>query len=189
MNAKERVMSGLIILDRDGVINQDSDNYIKSVDEFVLLPNSVQAITALKRAGYIIGMATNQSGVTRGLYSRQTLHAMHVKLQAALAQQGAAMDWMMYSPHLHKTACRKPNTGMYHSIAWRFGVSDLADVPVVGDSWRDLEAAMAVGARPILVKTGKGMLTLSKHATDIEHYQIPVVDDLLAAVRLLGVEA
>ncbi len=182
-------MSGLIILDRDGVINQDSDNYIKSVDEFILLPNTVQAIVGLKQAGYVIGMATNQSGITRGLYSRQTLHAMHSKLQQLLAAQGAAIDWMMYSPHVHKTACRKPNTGMYHSIALRFGVSDLTGVPVVGDSWRDLEAAMAVGARPILVRTGKGLRTIAAHSDAIEKNAIPVVDDLLAAVRLLGVAA
>lgn len=182
-------MSGLIILDRDGVINKDSDAYIKSADEFVLLPNTVQAIVALKRAGYTLAVATNQSGLARGLYDAKTLHLMHHKLQTSLAAQGQQVDWIMYSPHLHKTACRKPNTGMYLSIAWRFGLSNLANVPVVGDSWRDLEAAMAVGARPILVKTGKGMLTLSKHAADIEQYQIPVVDDLLAAVRLLGVDA
>lgn len=182
-------MSGLIILDRDGVINQDSDAYIKSADEFVLLPNSVQAIGALKRAGYTVAVATNQSGLARGLYNTKTLHAMHHKLQQALATQGQQVDWIMYSPHMHKTACRKPNTGMYLSIAWRFGLSNLANVPVVGDSWRDLEAAMAVGAHPILVRTGKGLLTLSKHAAKIEQYQIPVVDDLLAAVRLLGAEA
>jgi D-glycero-D-manno-heptose 1,7-bisphosphate phosphatase len=182
-------MSGLIILDRDGVINQDSDNYIKSVDEFVLLPNTFAAICALKQAGYTVAVATNQSGLARGLYSRQTLHAMHAKLQAILAQQGTQVDWMMYSPHQHQTACRKPNTGMYVSIAWRFGLSSLVDVPVIGDSWRDLEAAMAVGARPILVKTGKGMRTIEKYADDIAKNAIPVVDDLLAAVRLLGVVA
>lgn len=182
-------MSGLIILDRDGVINQDSDAYIKSADEFVLLPNTVRAIVALKRVGYTVAVATNQSGLARGLYDTQALHAMHHKLQQALAIHAQQVDWIMYSPHVHKTACRKPSTGMYESIAWRFGLSNLMNVPVVGDSWRDLEAAMAVGARPILVKTGKGMLTLSQHAAEIEQHQIPVVDDLLAAVRLLGVEA
>lgn len=180
-------MTKLIILDRDGVINADSDDFIKSPDEFVLLPNTQAAIRALKRAGWTVAVATNQSGVARGLYARQTLHAMHRKLQAELAQVGAAVDWIMYSPYLHETACRKPNTGMYQSIAWRFGLSSLAGVPVVGDSWRDLEAALAVGASPLLVKTGKGQRTLQKHEADLSRLAVPVADDILAAVVRLGV--
>ncbi len=180
-------MTKLIILDRDGVINQDSDQFIKSVDEFVLLPNTVAAIVALKKAGYTVAIATNQSGIARGLYTRTDLHAMHNKLQAQLLLQGASVDWIAYSPYLHETPCRKPNAGMYQSIAWRFGLSSLTDVPVIGDSWRDLAAALSVGARPILVKTGKGEQTAQQHASALTESLIPVVEDLAAAVESLGV--
>lgn len=180
-------MSKLIILDRDGVINADSDQFIKSVDEFVLLPNTVAALVALKRAGYQIAIATNQSGIARGLYSRATLHAMHEKLQAALLQHQIAVDWILYSPYLHQTPCRKPNAGMYQQIAWRFGLPSLANVPVVGDSWRDLQAALSVSAQPILVKTGKGELTQAQHEAELQQHKIAVVDDLAAAVSYLGV--
>lgn len=180
-------MTKLIILDRDGVINQDSDQFIKSVDEFILLPNTLSAISALKQAGYTIAIATNQSGIARGLYERADLHAMHVKLQSELKALGASVDWINYSPYLHETPCRKPNAGMYQSIAWRFGLNSLADVPVVGDSWRDLQAALSVGARPILVRTGKGAQTESQHAEVLSENSIPVVNDLAAAVKVLGV--
>ncbi len=97
-------MTKLIILDRDGVINQDSDQFIKSVDEFVLLPNTVSAIVALKRANYTVAIATNQSGIARGLYTRVDLHAMHIKLQAQLTAHDAAVDWIAYSPY---SCCRR----------------------------------------------------------------------------------
>lgn len=179
------MMSKLVILDRDGVINHDSDAFIKSADEFVLLPNTVAAIKALKAAGYIVAVATNQSGIARGLYGRQSLHAMHEKLQKALSQQGAAVDWIVYSPYLHTTPCRKPSAGLYQAIAWRFGFSRLDKIPVIGDSWRDLEAALSVNARPMLVKTGKGERTLASHARDLMEYQVPVYDDLLSAALAL----
>lgn len=172
----------LIILDRDGVINQDSDSYVKSVDEYLLLPNTVAAIVRLKKAGWTVTVATNQSGLAKGLYQRADLHLMHEKLQSALREQGAQVDWMMYSPHQHATPCRKPNAGLYQTIAWRFGLSSLVGVPVVGDSWRDSEAALSVGAYPIQVKTGKGARTLAQHGEDLARHQIPIVDDLLGAV-------
>lgn len=180
-------MTKLIILDRDGVINHDSDQFIKSVDEFLLLPNTLKAIAALKQAGYTVAVATNQSGIARGLYSRADLHAMHAKLQTQLKNLGAAVDWIAYSPYLHDTPCRKPNAGMYQSIAWRFGLSSLASVPVIGDSWRDLQAALSVGASPVLVRTGKGAQTAVQHAEALFQNQIPVVEDLAAAVNELGV--
>lgn len=180
-------MTKLIILDRDGVINHDSDQFIKSVDEFLLLPNTLKAIAALKQAGYTVAVATNQSGIARGLYSRADLHAMHAKLQTQLESLGAAVDWIAYSPYLHDTPCRKPNAGMYQSIAWRFGLSSLASVPVIGDSWRDLQAALSVGASPVLVRTGKGAQTAVQHAEALFQNQIPVVEDLAAAVNELGV--
>lgn len=180
-------MAGLVILDRDGVVNEDSDAFIKSVDEFVLLPNTIDALIALKKAGLTVAIATNQSGIARSLYQRADLHAMHQKLQSQLLPLGVQVDWIVYSPYLHNTACRKPNAGLYQLIAWRFGYANLMNVPVIGDSWRDLEAAIAVGARPILVKTGKGQQTLAKHAAQIEALAIPVVEDLLAAAKLIGV--
>ncbi len=175
----------LIILDRDGVINQDSDHYIKSVDEFLLLPNTVEAITRLKNTGWTVAIATNQSGLARQLYTCQTLHLMHEKLQAALRSANAQVDWIAYSPHQHATPCRKPQAGLYQSIAWRFGLTSLAGVPVVGDSWRDSQAALSVGAYPIQVKTGKGSRTLEQHGDILARHGIPIVDDLLGAVAHL----
>jgi len=180
------VMSQLIILDRDGVINADSDAYIKNSDEFILLPNTVEAIVRLKRAGWTVAVATNQSGLARGLYDHAMLHRMHDKFQQALRDAGCSgVDWISFSPYVHATPCRKPNAGLYHSIAWRFGLPDLNNVPVVGDSWRDLEAAMSVNARPIQVRTGKGARTIEKHQQDLIAKDIPVVDDVLAAVLWL----
>lgn len=173
----------LIILDRDGVINYDSDNYIKSVDEFVSLPGSVEAIARLNQAGYRIAVATNQSGIARGYYDLDTLNAMHEKLRRELAEHGAGIDMIAFCPHGPDDGCdcRKPSPGMYHDIAKRFDTS-LEGVPVVGDSLRDLQAAQAVNASPVLVKTGKGERTLEKgEGLD----GIPVYDDLAAAVAAL----
>lgn len=172
-----------IILDRDGVINYDSDNYIKSVEEFVPLPGSIEAIARLCQNGYRVAVATNQSGIARGYYDLDTLNAMHDKLRAELAVHGATIDMIAYCPHGPDEGCdcRKPKPGMYHAIAKRFGIS-LAGVPIVGDSLRDLQAAQQVGACPILVKTGKGERTLNK-GDGLEG--IPVFVDLQAAVSHL----
>jgi D-glycero-D-manno-heptose 1,7-bisphosphate phosphatase len=175
----------LIILDRDGVINQDSDNFIKSVDEFVTLPGSVEAIARLNQAGYRVAIATNQSGIARGYYDLDTLNAMHEKLRGELASHGGGIDMIAFCPHGpdDNCDCRKPKPGMYRDIARRFDIS-LEGVPVIGDSLRDLQAAQAVGASPILVKTGKGERTIAK-GEGLEG--IPTYDDLAAAVTsLLG---
>lgn len=173
----------LIILDRDGVINQDSDDYIKSVDEFIPLPGSLEAIARLNQAGYRVAVATNQSGIGRGYYDIATLNAMHDKLRRLLNQLGGHIEMIAFCPHGpdDNCDCRKPKTGMYLEIAHRFEVS-LEDVPVIGDSLRDLQAAQAVGASPILVRTGKGMRTLEK-GEGLEG--IPVYDDLASAVEAL----
>ena len=154
---------GLIILDRDGVINQDSDNFIRSVEEFIPLPGSLEAIARLNQAGYLVTVATNQSGIGRGLFDLNTLNAMHDKLRKLLAAIGAQVEMIAFCPHSPDAGCdcRKPKPGMYQEIARRVGVS-LNDVPVIGDSLRDLQAAHAVAARPILVRSGKGERTLSK---------------------------
>ncbi len=170
----------LVILDRDGVINEDSDNYIKSVDEFVPLPGSLAAIARLNRAGYTVAVATNQSGVGRGLFDLATLGAMHDKLTRLLAEEGGRVDRVFYCPHSPDDACdcRKPLPGLMHQIATHYK-TPLTGVPVIGDSLRDLEAARAVGARPLLVRTGKGERTLAAGKGLAE---VPVYADLAAVV-------
>lgn len=173
----------LIILDRDGVINEDSDEYIKSVDEFIPLPGSLEAIARLKQAGYTIAVATNQSGISRGYFDEATLAAMHDKLACLLDEQGGEVDYIAYCPHGPDDgcACRKPQPGLLNEIGKHFNV-DLTNVPVIGDSLRDIQAARTVGALPILVKTGKGERTLAN--TD-QISDIPVYADLAAAVDAL----
>lgn len=147
----------LVILDRDGVINHDSDAYIKSPEEWKPIAGSLEAIALLNQAGYRVLVATNQSGVGRGLFDMATLNAIHDKMHRALGQAGGRVDGIFYCPHAQDAgcACRKPKPGLLDEIAHRFGVS-LDGVPVIGDSLRDLQAAAAVGAQPVLVLTGKG---------------------------------
>lgn len=173
----------LIILDRDGVINQDSDDYIKSVDEFIPLPGSIEAIARLNQAGYRVTVATNQSGIARGYYDIATLNAMHEKLRRLLSSHGGVIDMIAFCPHGpdDNCNCRKPKAGMYRDIAKRFEIS-LQGVPVIGDSLRDLTAANEVGARPILVRTGKGERTLEK-GEGLEG--VEVYDNLADAVSAL----
>jgi len=155
----------LIILDRDGVINYDSDDYIKSVDEFVPIPGSLAAIARLNKAGYHVYVATNQSGIARGYYDEATLQKMHDKLRELLAEHGGRVDGIVYCPHGpdDHCDCRKPLPGLLERIA-HLSDHTLVNVPVVGDSLRDIESARAVGATPYLVRTGKGGRTLSKGA-------------------------
>jgi D-glycero-D-manno-heptose 1,7-bisphosphate phosphatase len=152
----------LVILDRDGVINLDSDQYIKSPEEWKPIPGSLEAIARFTQAGFHVAVATNQSGVGRGLFNMATLNAMHDKMHKAAGQLGGRIDAVFFCPHAQDAgcACRKPMPGMLQEIAERFNVS-LDDVPVIGDSLRDLQAAQAAGARPILVLTGKGEQTLN----------------------------
>jgi D-glycero-D-manno-heptose 1,7-bisphosphate phosphatase len=150
----------LVILDRDGVINYDSDHFIKSPDEWKPIPGSLEAIAELNKAGFRVALATNQSGISRGLFDMATLNAIHDKMHRALAQLGGRIDALFYCPHSaddHCT-CRKPKPGMMEEIARRFG-TDLDGVPSVGDSLRDLQAGLPLGAKPILVLTGKGIAT------------------------------
>ena len=153
----------LIILDRDGVINHDSDEFIKSPAEWIPIPGSLEAIARLNQAGYRVVVATNQSGVARGLFDVATLNAIHQKLHAAAQQVGADVDAIFYCPHAadDNCDCRKPKPGMLHTIAARFHTS-LKGVPNVGDSLRDLQAGYGVGCVPYLVQTGKGERTLEK---------------------------
>jgi D-glycero-D-manno-heptose 1,7-bisphosphate phosphatase len=152
----------LIILDRDGVINQDSDAFIKSAEEWVPLPGSIEAIARLSQAGWTIAVATNQSGLARGLFDMTALSDMHFKMQRLVMEQGGRIDLIVHCPHGPKDecSCRKPRPGMYRTIAEHFKLDDLSGVPVVGDSHRDLHAGLMVGCTPYLVKTGKGLRTL-----------------------------
>jgi len=170
----------LIILDRDGVINEDSDEYIKSPDEFIPIPGSLEAIARLNHAGYIVLVATNQSGIARGYFSMDTLTQIHDKLRRLLSAYGGHIDGIFFCPHGpdDQCNCRKPRPGLYEEIAQRLN-TDLFDVPAVGDSLRDLQAAQLVGASPILVRTGKGEHTLAK-AEGLDG--IPVYTNLAAFV-------
>ncbi|ABP35077.1 D-glycero-beta-D-manno-heptose 1,7-bisphosphate 7-phosphatase [Polynucleobacter asymbioticus] len=160
--------SKLIILDRDGVINEDRDDYVKSADEWVPLPGSLEAIALLNQAGYQITIATNQSGLARGYFSINDLHAMHSKMDKLLQPLGGRIDSIFFCPHLdaHACDCRKPAPGLMKEIALRYKKSDnilpLSGVPIVGDSLRDLQAGVVLGASPHLVLTGKGQKTLAK---------------------------
>jgi D-glycero-D-manno-heptose 1,7-bisphosphate phosphatase len=151
----------LIVLDRDGVINHDSAHFIKSPDEWRPIPGSLEAIARLNHAGYRVVVATNQSGIGRGLFDMATLNLIHEKMHKALALAGGRVDAVFFCPHTGDSdcECRKPRPGMLREIGQRFAI-DLADVPVIGDSLRDLQAAEAVGAKPMLVLTGKGEKTL-----------------------------
>ncbi len=153
----------LLILDRDGVINFDSDAYIKSVQEWIPIPGSIEAIAQLSKAGWTVAVATNQSGLARGYYSADTLEAMHTRLRELVAEQGGAMGLIVHCPHGpdEGCACRKPKPGLLETIGAHY-LQALEDVWFVGDSRSDLDAALAAGAQPVLVKTGKGERTLSK---------------------------
>jgi D-glycero-D-manno-heptose 1,7-bisphosphate phosphatase len=151
----------LVILDRDGVINVDSVQFIKSPDEWKPIPGSLEAIARLNQAGYTVVVATNQSGIGRGLFDMATLNTINAKMHKALAQVGGRIEAVFYCPDTAESASdyRKPAPGMFHDIGERFAMP-LEGVPAVGDSLRDLQAAAAVKAQPVLVLTGKGQKTL-----------------------------
>lgn len=152
----------LVVLDRDGVINYDSVHFIKSTNEWIPIPGSLEAIALLNQSGYRVAVATNQSGISRGLFDMVTLNAIHDKMHRALGQLGGRVDAMFYCPHSAEDncTCRKPKPGMMEEIGHRFGM-DMKGVPIVGDALRDLQAGAVLGMQPILVRTGKGEDTLA----------------------------
>lgn len=174
----------LIILDRDGVINYDSDHFIKSPDEWNPIPGSLEAIARLNQAGYRVIVSSNQSGIARGLFNILTLNAIHQKMHTAAQRVGAHIDAIFFCPHAgdDNCDCRKPKPGMLQEIAKRFDVS-LKGVPTVGDSLRDLQAGFVTGCTPYLVLTGKGEKTLAKGGlppgTTVHANLAAVVDHLL----------
>jgi len=150
----------LIILDRDGVINYDSDQFIKSPEEWKPIPGSLEAIGRLSQADYRVVVATNQSGVGRGLFDMAMLNSIHDKMCKAVAHAGGRIDAVFFCPHAADADCncRKPKSGMIEDIAARYN-TNLEGVPAIGDSLRDLEAVVRLGAQPVLVLTGKGVKT------------------------------
>ncbi len=157
-------MKKYIILDRDGVINYDSDEYIKSPDEWDAIPGSLEAIAQLNRAGYHVFVVTNQSGVARGLYDLETLDQIHEKLTRELAEVGGYIEDIFFCPHhpAENCDCRKPKPGMFHQIQKKYPVN-FADTFYIGDSLVDMQVAQTVGCIPILVLTGNGKKTLENN--------------------------
>ena len=158
----------LIILDRDGVINIDSPAYVKSAEEWHPIPGSIEAIVAMKKAGYQIALATNQSGIGRGYFDRAGLDGMHAKLQRYLAAYNTQIDAIYHCPHLPDAGCqcRKPEPGMLLQALQDFS-QPAATTWMVGDSYKDVQAAIAAGCKPAVVKTGNGLDTITRITTDI----------------------
>ncbi len=173
----------LIILDRDGVINYDSEHYIKTPEECLPIPGSLEAIGRLKQLGYTIAVATNQSGIARGLYSELMLQKINQKLQDCAANYQGKIDFFCYCPHHpnDNCNCRKPKIGMFERIQQHFNCS-LDNCFFVGDSFSDIEVAKIVGCIPVLVKTGKGKMTLETLGKD---NNILVYENLLDFVKHL----
>ena len=173
----------LAVLDRDGVVNYDSDQYIKSPAEWRPIPGSIEAIARLNQNGWRIAVATNQSGIARGLFDMATLNAINDKMMEMVFRQGGRIDALFFCPHAADEGCncRKPRTGMLEEIGARFH-TDLKGVPVIGDSLKDLQSAETVGAQPILVLTGKGPKTQEDGGLPKKTL---VFDDLAAAARHL----
>ena len=173
----------LVILDRDGVINHDSDQFIKSPDEWRPIPGSLEAIARLTQWGYRVVVATSQSGIGRGLFDMDALNAIHDKMMKAVALAGGRIDSIFFCPHAAESTCdcRKPRPGMLLEILQRFGV-EASKVTMIGDSLRDLQAAHAAGCQSILVRTGNGEKTLK--AGGMPEHTLVMADLAAAAAHL-----
>jgi D-glycero-D-manno-heptose 1,7-bisphosphate phosphatase len=180
----------LLILDRDGVINQDSDDYIRCVDDWVPIPGSIKAIADLSRAGYHIAVATNQSGLSRGYFTLDDLEEIHALLCRQVEEYGGTIAGIFYCPHLPEEgcSCRKPATGLLRAIEQEIQLSAQGAF-FIGDSMKDLQAASAYGCKPVLVETGKGVGTLaslqSGEATLHYPHEVPVYRDLAEATKAI----
>lgn len=172
----------IVVLDRDGVINVDSANYIKSAEEWQPLPGSIDAIAMVCKKGYQVYVATNQAGLARGLFSPLDLQQMHQKLESLVETAGGKIAGIFFCPHHPDDGCRcrKPNPGLLEQIAESANVS-LTNRPFVGDSLKDIQAAVAIGAKPVLVRTGNGRNTEAK----LDGLDVDVYDDLAAFARQL----
>jgi D-glycero-D-manno-heptose 1,7-bisphosphate phosphatase len=171
----------MVILDRDGVINHVTDDDVTTVDGWDPIPGSIEAINRLKKAGYLVTIATNHSGIARGLYTEKELLQMHEKMQRMLASRGVSIDGIFYCPHGPEAncICRKPKPGLLFQIANQFDL-DLSETPLVGDNISDIQAAKMANAKPVLVRTGKGEYVMQHFP---EALDVPVYDDLAHFVR------
>lgn len=176
-------MTKLVILDRDGVINEDSDDYIKSLDEWHPIPGSIEAIGRLSQAGYTIAVATNQSGIGRGYYTLETLQQMHAKMKQLVALQGGSIATIAFCPHLpnDKCDCRKPKPGLVEQIESALNMS-AQGAYFIGDTEKDILVGESKGCLPILVKTGKGQRTLDK---GFSRQGVTICNDLASAADLI----
>jgi len=174
----------LVVLDRDGVINCDSDFFIRSAEEWVAIEGSVEGIALLSKHGFTVAVASNQSGLARGHFDLAALEGIHRKMCAEVRAAGGQIDRIVYCPHGPGEGCdcRKPAPGLLQQLGEHYGVS-MAGVPFIGDAERDLDAARAIGARPVLVRTGKGGVTETSLVEGIEVY-----DNLLHAAHALVAE-
>jgi len=177
----------LVVLDRDGVINHDSDTFIRSAGEWLPIDGSLEAIALLGTNGFTVAVASNQSGIARGHFDRDTLDDIHATMRAAVAAAGGEIDRVVFCPHGpdDNCFCRKPAPGLLEELADHYAAS-MRGVPFIGDSLRDLQAAKAVGARAILVRTGKGVATERALTTDFG--AVEIYDNLLAAAQHLIAE-
>ena len=171
-----------VILDRDGVINVDSDAFVKSAAEWQPIPGSLEAIAKLNRHGFKVVVITNQSGIARGLFDKTTLDEMHNKMRAKLSELCGSIDAIYYCPHgpNDQCSCRKPLPGLFYAFAKDKQV-DLQSAYAIGDSYRDIQACQTAGAKPILVKTGKGLKTLQSHP----QLDLPVFENLYDAAQYI----
>jgi len=180
----------LLILDRDGVINEDSDDYIRTLEEWIPIPGSIEAIADLSRAGFQIAIATNQSGLSRGFFTLDTMEEIHASLCQLVEEEGGRIAGIFYCPHLpgEGCTCRKPATGLLQAIEAELGESAVGAY-FIGDSLKDLQAAQAYGCLPVLVTTGKGADTLdilaSGNADLTQLKGTPVYANLLEASRAI----
>jgi len=171
----------MVILDRDGVINHLMDDDVTTVDGWDPIAGSIEAISRLKKAGYLVTIASNHSGVARGHYSEADIQKVHDKLQKLLSTRGASIDGIFYCPHGPEAncICRKPKPGLLFQIAKKFNI-DLSQTPMVGDNISDIKAARMANAKPVLVRTGKGEYVMQHYP---EALDVPVYDDLAHFVR------
>ena len=174
-------MTKMVILDRDGVINHLLEDDVTTVDGWDPIPGSIEAINRLKKAGYLVTIASNHSGIASGHYSEEALQAMHAKMQRLLTARGASVDGIFYCPHGPRAncICRKPKPGLLFQIAREFSI-DLSQTPLVGDNISDIQAAKMANAKPVLVRTGKGEYVMQHFP---EALGVPVFDDLAHFVR------
>lgn len=171
-----------VLLDRDGVINHDSDDYIKSPAEWLPIDGSLEAIALLNRHGFKVVVISNQSGITRGYYSLETLAEIHHKMHTMLAEKGGKIDAVYFCPHApnDNCNCRKPKTGLLELFSQKTNTA-LENIFFIGDSLTDIKAAQAVAAKPLLVKTGKGLKTLAENP----HLNIPIFENLYDATKFI----